>query len=140
MFIVIVGLGITGILAVMNQVSTYSSDPLVRKQISVLADSVLEEILLKSYCNPATVNTATSPPTCGAASTNTLRTDFDNVDDYDGKTQAVFLDWPAALSNYTMIIHVGVPAQVSGQFMKKITVTVSSGNQSISVVGYRANF
>ena len=140
MFIVIVGLGITGLLSVMNQVTTHSADPMVRKQAIALADSVLEEILLKSYCNPSTVNSTTSPPTCGALSSNTLRTNFDNVDDYNGQTQAVFLDWPASLSGYTMGISVGATTAVSGQNMKRVTVTITAGNQSVSVVGYRANF
>ncbi len=139
-FIVIVGFGVTGILSVMNMVTMHSADPMVRKQASAMAESVLEEILLKSYCNPATVDATTSPPTCGAASSNTLRLNFDNVDDYSGKTQAVFLDWPAALSGYTMTISVGAATAVSGQTMKKITVTVTRGNESVAVVGYRANF
>ena len=139
-FIVIVGVGVAGVLSVMNQVTMHSADPLVRKQASAMAESVLEEILLKSYCNPATVDSTTTPPTCGAASANTLRVNFDNVDDYNGKTQAVFLDWPAALAGYTMTISVGAEAAVSGQNMKRITVTVTRGNESVAVVGRRANF
>ena len=152
-FIVIVGVGVTGILSVMNQVAMHSADPLVRKQTSAMAESVLEEILLKSYCNPATVNSTTSPPTCGAASANTFWADFDNVDDYATKTQDYFgrstpTDSPASaspnsrwpLSGYTMTISVGAEAAVSGQNMKKVTVTVTRGNESVAVVGYRANF
>ena len=140
MFIVIVGFGVAGLTVVMNHVTAHSADPLVRKQVAAMADSVLEEILLKSYCNPATVNSTTNPPACGAVSTNTVRLDFDNVDDYHGKTQAVFLDWPAALAGYSMTISVGAAAAVSGQNMKKVTVTVSGGTESVAVVGYRANF
>jgi hypothetical protein len=52
----------------------------------------------------------------------------------------VFLDWPAALAGYTMTISVGSAAAVSGQNMKKVTVTVSGGSESVAVIGYRANF
>jgi hypothetical protein len=113
----------------------------------------LEELLLKSYCNPATVDSTTSPPTCGAASSNTFWADFDNVDDYATKTQDYFgrstptdstasaspnSRWP--LPGYTMTISVGAEAAVSVQKMKRITVTVIRGDERVAVVGYRANF
>lgn len=148
-FIVIVGFGVAGVLSVMNMVTMHSADPLVRKQASAMAESVMEEILLKNYCDPdtATVNAPPAPPTCPvrvADDQETARLDYDDVDDYNSKTQTVFLDWPAALSGYTMTINVGaeadVPATAPSQKMKRVTVTVTRGNERVAVVGYRANF
>lgn len=144
-FIVIVGFGVAGVLSVMSMVTMHSADPLVRKQASAMAESVMEEILLKNYCDPdtATVNAPPAPPTCPvriAADQEAARLDYDDVDDYNSKTQTGFLDWPAALSGYTMTISTGAEADVSGQKMKRITVTVIRGNERVAVVGYRANF
>lgn len=144
-FIVIVGFGVAGVLSVMSMVTMHSVDPLVRKQASAMAESVMEEILLKNYCDPdtATVNAPPAPPTCPvriAADQEAARLDYDDVDDYNSQTQTVFLDWPAALSGYTMTISTGAEADVSGQKMKRITVTVTRGNERVAVVGYRANF
>jgi MSHA pilin protein MshD len=127
-FIVVVGAGLAGILAVFNVSVQSSADPMVNKQSSALADSILEEILLKDYAhNPA-------------AAVGTNRADWDNVDDYNGKSNADFGLTTGALATYTITITVDVPAAVGGVPMKKVTVTVTHSGQSISMVGYRANF
>ena len=45
-FIVVVGAGLAGILAVSTNSVKASADPMVRKQAMALADSILEEIFL----------------------------------------------------------------------------------------------
>ncbi len=127
-FIVVVSAGLAGILSVMNSVVKSSADPMVRKQAMALADSVLEEILLKSYAHDP------------AAAVGTGRATYDNVDDYNLLTQTAFTDLPTALSGYTLAITVGAPASVSGVTMKKVTVTVSRGSESVTMNGYRANY
>jgi MSHA pilin protein MshD len=93
-----------------------------------LADSILEEILLKPYAHD------------GVSTRGTDRSTFDNVDDFNGLTQAAFTDLPAAgLSGYDVAIVVAAPAAVKTVDMKVVTVTVSRGRESISVIGYRAN-
>ena len=46
-FIVVVGVGVAGILSVYTTSIKNSADPLVRKQALAIAESLLEEILLK---------------------------------------------------------------------------------------------
>jgi MSHA pilin protein MshD len=145
-FIVVVGAGLAGILAVMNTVVKSSADPMVRKQAMAMADSILEEILQKEYCDPDTVDKNTNPPTCGANTVETGRDTYDDVDDYNGKTQALFTDWPTALTGatgYQVAIVVGAPAPLGGSTAvpaKKITVTVSRGSEFVTLTGYRTQY
>lgn len=127
-FIVVVGVGLAGILAVFNVSVQSSADPMVRKQASALADSILEEILLKDYAHNV------------AAAAGTNRATYDNVDDYNGLTQAAFTDLPTALSGYAIVIVVAPPASVNSVVMKRVSVTVTSGTTSITMTGYRANY
>lgn len=102
-FIVIVGIAVTGVLSVYSSVTRTSVDPMVRKQALAVAESLLEEVLSKpyTYCDPddAQADTATSAtigPTGCATTTEagigaeagedrySNTTPFDNVNDYDG--------------------------------------------------------
>lgn len=127
-FIVIVGVGLAGIILVMNTVVKSSADPIVRKQALALADGIVEEILLKAYAQDA------------SAAPGTNRATYDNVDDYNGLTQTSFSDWPPELSAYTVAIVVSAPLSLSGVTMKKISVTVARQGESVSMTAYRANY
>ena len=127
-FIVVVGVGLAGILTVSNNVVKSSADPMVRKQSMALADSILEEILQKEYADPD-----------GVQGNETTRETMDDVDDYNGKTKAIFTDWPSALSTYTVSISV-TPSTLGSVVAKKVTVTVSGGVHVISLSGYRTNY
>jgi len=68
-FIVVVGAGLAGILSVSTTAIKSSADPMIRKQTIAIAESMLEEILLKEYCDPDWVEIGTiakpiSPPVC----------------------------------------------------------------------------
>ncbi len=163
-FIVVVGVGVAGILSVYTTSIKNSADPLVRKQALAIAESLLEEILLKEYCDPdtATLSTKTPPahpPKCDALQQEVLRADYDDLDDYDGKTQAVFLDWPTSLNAYTVAITVAAATAADNAALsslqclavppataiypcpaKKVTVTVTGPQGAISLTGYRANY
>lgn len=127
-FIVVVGAGLAGILAVSTNSVKASADPMVRKQAMALADSILEEILQKEYADPDGV------------SGETTRETMDDVDDYNGKTKSLFADWPASLSTYTVAIVVEVPTNISGIPHKRVTVTVTGGPHEIALTGYRSNY
>lgn len=127
-FIVVVGAGLAGILAVSTNVVKSSSDPMVRKQAMAMADSILEEILQKEYSDPD-----------GVQGNETTRDTMDDVDDYNGKTKALFTDWPSALSTYTVAISV-TSTTLGGVAAKKVTVTVTGGTHVISLSGYRTNY
>ncbi|NDP40911.1 MAG: pilus assembly protein MshD [Rhodoferax sp.] len=129
-FIVVVGAGLAGILAVSTNVVKSSADPMVRKQAMALADSILEEIVQKEYQDPDGV------------SGETTRDTMDDVDDYNGKTKTLFTDWPAALGSYNVIIVVA-PATLGTApaiAAKKVSVTVTGGDNVITMTGYRSNY
>jgi MSHA pilin protein MshD len=68
-FIVVVGVGVAGILSVYTTSIKSSADPLVRKQAFAIAESLLEEIVNKEYCDPDSVEIGTEakpirPPVC----------------------------------------------------------------------------
>lgn len=106
-FIVVVGIAVTGVLQVFSSTSRTSVDPMVRKQALAVAESLLEEVLSKpyTYCDPDdaqadTADSATIGPTACATTTEagigreiaqgedrySNATPFDNVNDYDGFT------------------------------------------------------
>ncbi len=66
---VIVGVGVAGILGVMNLTTRHSADPVVQKQALAIAESVLEEIELMAftYCDPSDANFATATSAAGCA-------------------------------------------------------------------------
>lgn len=127
-FMVVVSAGLAGILTVMNTVVKSSADPMVRKQAMALADSILEEIVLKAYADPDGV------------SGETTRETMDDVADYHGKTNALFTDLPTDLAAYAIAISVTDDAATLGVSAKKVTVTVSRGSESVQLTGFRANY
>lgn len=100
-FIVVLGIAIAGMAIIYNQVTLASVDPLVRKQVMAIANSLMEEIQLRpfTFCDPddPLVFTETSSvgcsspaqresPTIGPEAGETRYADprFDNVNDYNG--------------------------------------------------------
>jgi MSHA pilin protein MshD len=130
-FIVVVSVGLAGVLQlqVMQVTTRASADPMVRKQALALTESVLQEVLQKAYADP-------DPLVTTGEST---RATFDDVDDYNGRSNAVFTDLPASLSAYTIAIAVA-PATLGTQAVKRVTVSVTRGAESITLVGYRAAY
>ncbi len=128
LFIVVISVGIAGVLSVMNLNAQHSVDPMVRKQAIALADSILEEVLLKEFCDPDNTENG-----------ETGRDTFDDVDDFNGKDQTLFTDLPpGVLIDYVIAITVYPPANLNGVTAKKIMVTVANGAENISLTGYRA--
>jgi MSHA pilin protein MshD len=127
-FIVVVSVGVVGILSVMNFNVQHSADPFVRKQAAALADSIMEEILLKEYVDPDGIETG-----------ETGRDTYDDVDDYNGLSNAAFT-LPSALSSYVIGIAVTDGTATLGVTAKKVEVTVTRGNERISMTGYRASY
>lgn len=145
-FIVVVGVGVAGILSIFTTSVSSSADPLVRKQALAIAESLLEEILLKEYCDPDTVDTSTVPPTCGVHTVEASRALFDDVDDYDGYTSTSIVDVTgtavAGLGGYKIVPAVAVTTTtINGITLKRVVVQVTdTQNNVISLTGYRGNF
>ena len=128
-FIVVVSVALAGILKVMDVTVKSSADPMVRKQAIALAESILQEILQKAYTDP-------DPLVSTGEST---RATFDDVDDYNGRSNATFSDLPASLSGY--VIGIAVTAATLGSLpARKVAVTVTRGGDAITLTGYRTNY
>lgn len=107
-FIVVLGIGLLGIMALYSQLAISSVDPVVRKQALNLATSMMEEIQLRAftYCDPDDPNVhdaastagctsgayaeAVGPDTLPASAVETRYAEprFDNVNDYHGFAMA----------------------------------------------------
>ena len=135
-FIVVVSVGIAGILMVMDVSVKSSADPMVRKQSMALADSLLEEILLKAYNDPDGLPNVVESG----------RSTYDDVSDYDGinetvsATGPIFLGLPPNLYGFNIQIAVPPPTTLGGMAAKKVTVTITKGTDSITMTGYRTNY
>lgn len=144
-FIVVVAAGLAGILSVMNTVVKSSADPMIRKQTIAIAESLLEEILLKDYCDPDTVDLTTSPPTCGVHTVEANRSLYDDVDDYAGYTSTGIKDLTAStiagLTAYNISPAVTVTTTTLNSLtVKKVIVSVTGPQGAISLTGYRSNY
>ena len=135
-FIVVIGVGLAGIMAVINTVAASSSDPLVRKQSIAIAESMLSEILLKDYANPAE-----------EGYTGSIRSLFDDVNDYAGySTSAGIIDQSGLLVpgltsyNFSPPVLVTSATDLLGIAAFKVTVNVTSPSGVISLSGYRGNY
>jgi MSHA pilin protein MshD len=132
-FIVVVSVALVGILTVMDITTKSSADPQVRKQAIAIAESLLEEVMLKEHTNPS------------GGYTGTDRSQFDDVDDYNGyaATPAVDVNGAVLPTTGTFSESVSVTATPWGGLSddpKLITVTVNGGGETISVSAYRAKF
>jgi MSHA pilin protein MshD len=136
-FIVVMGVGLTGILSVSNAVVKSSSDPLVRKQALAIAQSLLEEILLKEYTKPA-----------GGYAGGGVRNLFDSVSDYNGySTTGGIVDITGAsvagLGSYNISPAVVVSASTltgSAVPVLKVVVSVTGPQGMVQLTGYRGSY
>lgn len=139
-FIVIVSVAVTGVLSVMNVTVKSSADPMLRKQALAFGEAILEEVLAKDFANPAGGFTETSA-TCAN------RSQYDDVGDYACFAGPPYLNGASTLgataistlASYNASIVVS-PVTVSGLALKKVTVTVTGGVETIVLNGYRANY
>lgn len=166
-FIVVVGIAVTGVLSVFSLNARTSADPMVQKQALAIADSLLEEVLAQpyTYCDPDDANVetaqnasvgplgcATTPevmgPELGETRYSNL-TPYDNVNDYNGFAMNSGIVDPSGnavpdLNGYKASVQVqsagafnGIPA---GETLL-VTVTVNGpGNQNVSLSGYRTRY
>jgi MSHA pilin protein MshD len=165
-FIVVVGIAVSGVLSVYSLNARSSADPMVQKQALAIAESLLEEVLAKpyTYCDPDDVQaeTATSsaigPAGCattpegmvaeGVEDRYSNLTPFDNVNDYNGFNMTGIVDLGgnviAPLAAYTASVRVqpagafnGIP---SGETLLTTVTVTGPGNHSVSLSGYRTRY
>lgn len=135
-FIVVLGAALAGVLLVFNQVVARSADPLIRKQMLAIAESLLEEIEAQPYLCPAGA-------TCSPATTAN-RTQTHAVGDYDGFSMSgiVALDGTAIplLASYSATVAVAPQASWNGANGRTITITVTHGGDSLTLTGWRGAY
>jgi len=123
-FIVIVGVAMAGLFAAFNTITAASADPLVRKQVLAIAESLMEEVQLMpfTYCDPDDANAETAastagcavasnsenlvigPENCPGASCETrynAAAQFDNVSDYHDFKMGTLYGLPAGIQGIT---------------------------------------
>ena len=135
---------------------------MIVKQMLLVAQGTMQEVLEKSYENVLLTDPNNSSATEGCTpgttprclpNTPADRANYNDVDDYNGfsRTGIMLLDGVtpvAGLANYTVTIGVdrsaaatlGTLSGGAANQVKKITVTVSNGTRAITLVGYRTNY
>lgn len=168
-FIIIISVGVLGLVSVMGGLTRYSADPMVRKQMVAIAESLLREVLQQpfTYCDPDDANAtmATSTADCsggvansqdkgGAALTSAspatetryAAPQFDNVADYGGFTKADIDDITVnnPMPGYTASVaveRVGATFGIADDAALRVTVTiVHDGQNPFSLTGYRFRY
>ena len=165
-FIVIVGIGLTGILLALNQGVVGSGDPQVRKQALSIAQSLLEEVSLQAFtfCDPDDLNAETaSSATVGVGASNCVATtqtaatpgetrfaapQFDNVIDYNGYAMSPIVDITntaiTGLGSYSASVTVtsaalGSIGATGDALLIRVVVTGPGGLQQ-ALSGYRTRY
>lgn len=138
--IVILGVGLGGVLAAFNTVVKSSADPMVQKQMLSIAEGTLEEILSKPYVpGPGVIDS-------GSCS----RAEADDIGDYHGYGAKNGCGQPRDLSGYPIpnlseylidvVVSTGASLGNLAKDVTRVTVTVSRGGESLSLIGYRTNY
>ena len=134
--IVVIAIAAGAVLGVLSRSVGRSADAMIMSQAVSVAEAYLEEITLKPFADPDGVD--------GEA----LRTDFDDVDDYNGLVDVGARDQfgtaPSALSRYTVSVTVTPSAaltSVPNADAERIDVRVTyAPNVTVALTGYRARY
>lgn len=167
-FIVVVSVGVVGVLSTIGPMVRDSANPMIRKQMAAVAESLLLEILRQpfTYCDPedAAAISATSTAGCTGGAVNSqdkggapLTTPtpvgetrlvaplFDNVADYGGYVQNSVTDAVGAnaMAGYGVAVAVnrsGATFGLAPGDALEVAVTVSFGTETFALSGYRFRY
>lgn len=142
MAIAVAGVLLVGLMTAYSSIAGRSSDPMVRTQAVSLAESYLEEALLKPFHDPAGSVCPASP--------GGNRENFNNVCDYHNYSSAS-ISLPngalvSGLNGYSVAITVtniaaGELGAVPTNCALKITVNITSPlSEVVSLIGYRTDY
>lgn len=134
--IVIVSIAASTILGVLAMTTSGSADPMIRHQAAAIAEAYLEEILLKPLIDPNGID--------GEAA----RADFDDLDDYDGLSDAGARDQfgspIAGLGDYNVAISVtpsaGLTAVPAADAIRVDVTVTHASDVNFILSGYRTRF
>jgi len=158
--IVVIGVGLAGLTIAIHQATQGSTDPLFKQQANAIAQSYLEEIMQKSFCDPdfastsdlCMANCTSNACTSGCSLADGGRSTYDDVCDYNGLPDSVVRDHTGAavagLESYNVTVAViGTAAANFGGLdatmgsVVRIDVNVQHDNGASSALsGYRANY
>jgi MSHA pilin protein MshD len=131
--IVIVAIAASAVLGVLSSSAGRSADAMIMAQAVSIAEAYLEEISLKAYADPDGIDG------------ETVRTDFDDVDDYNGLLDSgarnQFGTAIAELSRYTVAVTVGTSSALtsvpSGDALRIDVQVTYTPNVTVALSGYR---
>lgn len=129
--IVIVGVALAGLAAAYNRASVASADPVITQQMLAIAESMMEEMMLKPYA--------------GDGAVGATRAHYDEIGDYANYTAQPVTDADgnaiAGLGRYAVSVAVDPVAQalpgVDAGDARRINVTVTHGSESLTLSGWR---
>jgi MSHA pilin protein MshD len=134
--IIVVSIAAAALLGVLTMTSSGSADAMVRHQAVAIGQAYLEEALLKPYADP------------DGTDGETLRTSFDDVDDYNGlndpSASDQFGNALAGLTAYSVTMSVGAGSlgSIPAANVRRIDVTVrhTMTGTAMTFTGYRTNY
>jgi len=134
--IVVIAIAAGAVLGVLTRSAGRSADAMIMSQAVSVAEAYLEEITLKPFADP------------DGTDGETLRTDFDDVDDYNGLVDVgardQFSNAPAALSRYTVTVTVtpsSALTNVPSVDAERVDVRVTyAPNVTVALSGYRTRY
>ncbi len=139
--IVVIAITATALLGLYTSVIGRSADPVIQQQAIAIAEAYLEEIQLQSFEDPEVVET--NGPEEGS------RSEYDDVQDYDGITNAAIEDQNGAaitqLGAYTVTVSVGFEAldSITQASNNALRIDVSVDHPAIDPItlsGFRTNY
>jgi MSHA pilin protein MshD len=133
--IVVIAIAASAVLGVLSSTVGRSADAMVLSQGVSIAEAYLEEITIKSFVDPDGIDGEVA------------RTDFDDVDDYDGLVDTGARDQYgtalAPLAQYTVTVTVtastaltGVPSAAAQRIDVRVT---HPGNVTVALTGYKTS-
>lgn len=132
--IVVVGIGLAGLLLVFSTITRGNANPLLRQQMTAIAQELMEEIQLKPYASASN----SAPAGCA-------RDTYNDVSDYQGYAtsgQICTVDGVAIaeLASYSVSVGVAAGSLAGVTAARRITVTVSRGSDSFALTGWRTDY
>lgn len=141
--IVVLSIAATAIMGVFINLGKSSADPMIQQQATSIAEAYMEEILSKSFADPVL-------PETGGPEAGEVRSTYNDIQDYDGLTDAGARNQNnqliAGLSAYTVVITVtgrALTGSASVPATDSMRIDISVSHPAIStltVSGFRTNY